>query len=94
MISKPIPYGRQHITDEDIRAVIDTLKSDYLTQGPKIKEFETKFAEYVGAQYAVAVNNATSGLHLAATALKPFTLQTDRKMNSTGSSPGFSYAPD
>lgn len=35
MISKPIPYGRQHITDEDIRAVIDTLKSDYLTQGPK-----------------------------------------------------------
>ena len=69
MISKPIPYGRQHITDEDIRAVIDTLKSDYLTQGPKIREFETKFAEYVGAQYAVAVNNATSGLHLAATAL-------------------------
>ena len=54
MISKPIPYGRQHITDEDIRAVIDTLKSDYLTQGPKIREFETKFAEYVGAQYAVA----------------------------------------
>ena len=50
MISKPIPYGRQHITDEDIRAVIDTLKSDYLTQGPKIREFETKFAEYVGAQ--------------------------------------------
>lgn len=49
MISKPIPYGRQHITDEDIRAVIDTLKSDYLTQGPKIREFETKFAEYVGA---------------------------------------------
>ena len=37
MISKPIPYGRQHITDEDIRAVIDTLKSDYLTQGPKIR---------------------------------------------------------
>lgn len=37
MISKPIPYGRQHITDEDIQAVISTLKSDYLTQGPKIK---------------------------------------------------------
>ena len=69
MISKPIPYGRQHITDEDIQAVISTLKSDYLTQGPKIKEFETKFSEYVGAKYAVAVNNATSGLHLAATAL-------------------------
>ena len=61
MISKPIPYGRQHITDEDIRAVIDTLKSDYRHKVPKSGEFETKFAEYVGAQYAVAVNNATSG---------------------------------
>ena len=50
MTAKPIPYGRQHITDEDIRAVIETLKSDYLTQGPKIKEFETKFAGYVGAK--------------------------------------------
>ena len=69
MTAKPIPYGRQHITDEDIRAVIETLKSDYLTQGPKIKEFETKFAGYVGAKFAVAVNNATSGLHLSATAL-------------------------
>lgn len=69
MITKPIPYGRQHITDEDIQAVIETLKSDYLTQGPKIKEFETAFADYVGAKYAVAVNNATSGLHLSAVAL-------------------------
>lgn len=69
MIAKPIPYGRQHITDDDIQAVIDTLRSDYLTQGPKIKEFEEAFAQYVGAKYAVAVNNATSGLHLAATAL-------------------------
>lgn len=69
MIRKPIPYGRQHITDEDVNAVIETLKSDYLTQGPKIKEFEETFAKYVGAEYAVAVNNATSGLHLAATAL-------------------------
>ena len=69
MINRPIPYGRQYITDEDVQAVIETLKSDYLTQGPKIKEFETGFAEYVGAKYAVAVNNATSGLHLAATAL-------------------------
>ena len=61
MINRPIPYGRQYITDEDVQAVIETLKSDYLTQGPKIKEFETGFAEYVGAKYAVAVNNATSG---------------------------------
>ncbi len=69
MITKPIPYGRQNITDEDIEAVVSTLKSDYLTQGPKIKEFEEAFAAYVGAKYAVAVNNATSGLHLAAIAL-------------------------
>lgn len=69
MISKPIPYGRQNITDEDIQAVIETLKSDYLTQGPKIGEFEAAFAEYIGAKYAVAVNNATAGLHLAATVL-------------------------
>ena len=69
MITKPIPYGRQHITDEDIQCVIDALKSDYLTQGPKIKEFEEAFASYVGCKYAIAVNNATAGLHLAATAL-------------------------
>ena len=69
MIRKPISYGRQHITDEDIQAVIETLKSDYLTQGPKILEFEKAFAGYVGSRYAVAVNNATSGLHLAAVAL-------------------------
>ncbi|MDE7180999.1 MAG: aminotransferase class I/II-fold pyridoxal phosphate-dependent enzyme, partial [Muribaculaceae bacterium] len=69
MREHPIPYGRQHITDEDIAAVVETLRSDYLTQGPKIKEFEDKFAAYVDARYAVAVNNATAGLHLAATAL-------------------------
>lgn len=69
MTGKPIPYGRQQITDEDVRSVIDALRSDYLTQGPKINEFETKFAEYAGAKHAVAVNNATAGLHLAATAL-------------------------
>lgn len=65
MREKPIPYGRQHITDEDVAAVVETLRSDYLTQGPKIKEFEEKFAFYVGAKYAVAVNNATAGLHIA-----------------------------
>lgn len=74
MITKPIPYGHQDITDADIQAVVETLKSDYLTQGPKIKEFETAFANYVGAKFAVAVNNATAGLHLAATVLnvKPY----------------------
>lgn len=69
MMRRPIPYGRQSITDEDVEAVVSTLKSDYLTQGPMIKEFEEKFAQYVGAKYAVAVNNATSALHLATTAL-------------------------
>jgi UDP-4-amino-4,6-dideoxy-N-acetyl-beta-L-altrosamine transaminase len=64
-----IPYGRQSIAQDDIDAVVETLKSDFLTQGPKVKEFEDKFAEYVGAKYAVAVNNATSGLHLAVLAL-------------------------
>jgi UDP-4-amino-4,6-dideoxy-N-acetyl-beta-L-altrosamine transaminase len=66
---KPIPYGHQEITEEDIKSVVETLKSDYLTQGPKIQQFENAFAEYVGAKYAVAVNNATAGLHLAAISL-------------------------
>jgi UDP-4-amino-4,6-dideoxy-N-acetyl-beta-L-altrosamine transaminase len=64
-----IPYGRQNIEQDDIDAVVKTLTADFLTQGPKVKEFEDKFAEYVGAKYAVAVNNATSGLHLAVLAL-------------------------
>jgi hypothetical protein len=62
--TKPIPYGRQHISEEDINAVVQTLKSDYLTQGPKIKEFEDAFARYVGSKYAVAVANGTAALHL------------------------------
>ena len=66
---KPIPYGRQDIQKSDIDAVIETLTSDFLTQGPKIIEFENKFAAYVGAKYAVAVNNATSGLHLGVLAM-------------------------
>lgn len=66
---KSIPYGRQHITGEDIKAVVDVLNSDFLTQGPAIKMFEDAFAKYVGSKYAVAVNNATAGLHIAAIAL-------------------------
>lgn len=66
---KPIPYGRQHITDEDIQAVVETLKSDYLTQGPKIAEFELAFAKYIGSKYAVAVSNGTAALHLCTLAL-------------------------
>ena len=66
---KSIPYGKQNIEQDDIDAVVETLTADFLTQGPKVKEFEDKFAEYVGAKYSVAVNNATSGLHLAVLAL-------------------------
>lgn len=64
-----IPYGRQNIDQNDIDAVVETLQADFLTQGPKVKEFEEAFAKYVGSKYAVAVNNATSGLHLAVLAL-------------------------
>ncbi|AWG23038.1 UDP-4-amino-4,6-dideoxy-N-acetyl-beta-L-altrosamine transaminase [Flavobacterium faecale] len=66
---KNIPYGRQNITTEDIDAVIETLKSDYLTQGPKILEFEKAFANYIGSKYAVAVANGTAALHLCTLAL-------------------------
>ncbi len=68
-INKAIPYGRQYISEEDIQAVVETLRSDYLTQGPKIKEFEEAFAAYVGAKYAVAVANGTAALHLCAMAM-------------------------
>jgi len=64
-----IPYGRQHITAEDIQAVVETLNSDNLTQGPKISEFEERFAQYIGCKYAVAVSNGTAALHLSALAL-------------------------
>lgn len=66
---RPIPYGRQHIDQTDIDAVIETLNADFLTQGPKVAEFEKKFAEYVNAKYAVSVNNATAGLHISVLAL-------------------------
>lgn len=69
MIDKAIPYGRQNITQEDINVVIAALQSDYLTQGPKIIEFEKAFAEYVGSTYAVAVSNGTAALHLCVLAL-------------------------
>lgn len=69
MIEKAIPYGRQNITEEDINVVIEALQSDYLTQGPKIIEFEKAFAQYVGCTYAVAVSNGTAALHLSTLAL-------------------------
>ncbi|WP_460907596.1 UDP-4-amino-4,6-dideoxy-N-acetyl-beta-L-altrosamine transaminase [Spirosoma areae] len=64
-----IPYGRQHITDEDIAAVAEVLRGPYLTQGPHIGAFEAAFASYIGCQYAVAVANGTAALHLCCMAL-------------------------
>jgi UDP-4-amino-4,6-dideoxy-N-acetyl-beta-L-altrosamine transaminase len=66
---KSIPYGRQEITEEDILAVTEALKADFLTQGPRIAAFEKEFAEYVDANYAVAVSNGTAALHLSVLAL-------------------------
>lgn len=60
-----IPYGRQSIDEEDIRAVEEVLRSDYITTGPKISEFEQKVCEYTGAKYAVAIANGTAALHAA-----------------------------
>lgn len=60
-----IPYGKQTIEQDDIQAVVDVLKSDFLTTGPKIAEFEQTVADYVGAKYAVAISNGTSALHAA-----------------------------
>lgn len=64
-----IPYGRQNITEEDIQAVVTVLKSDWLTQGPNIKNFEEEFAQYIGSKYAVALSNGTAALHLCTLAL-------------------------
>jgi len=66
---KIIPYGRQDITQSDIDSVVAVLKSDFLTQGPKVPSFEQHIAEYCGASHAVAVNSATSALHLACLSL-------------------------
>ena len=64
-----IPYGRQHITEDDIAEVEKVLRSDFLTQGPVVPEFEKVVADYCGVSYAIAVNSATSALHIACLAL-------------------------
>ena len=64
-----IPYGRQNITEEDIDAVVNVLKSDYLTQGPKVPEFEDAIKKQCNVGYALAMNSATSALHVACLAL-------------------------
>lgn len=65
-----IPYGRQNINQQDINAVIDILRSDWITQGPAIERFERTVAEYCGAKYAVAVSSATAALHIACLAAR------------------------
>jgi len=64
-----IPYGRQDISEADIEAVVDVLRSNFLTQGPAVPAFESAVANYCGAQHAIAVNSATSALHVACLAL-------------------------
>lgn len=64
-----VPYGRQEITDDDINAVINALKSDFITQGPLVPKFETAVASLVGSRFAVATNSATTALHIACRSL-------------------------
>ncbi len=64
-----IPYGRQHISEDDVAAVLDVLNSDFLTQGPAVPAFEKAVADYCGARHALATNSATSALHIACLAL-------------------------
>jgi perosamine synthetase len=61
-----LPYGRQSITEQDIQAVVEVLRSDWLTTGPKVEEFEEAFAAWVGAKYAVTFSSGTAALHAAA----------------------------
>ena len=79
---KFIPYGKQFIKEDDINAVVETLKSDFLTTGPKIKEFEDALSSYCGAKYVVAVSNGTAALHLASLVL----LNKDDKVLTTPNS--------
>src|ERR1700688_1953262 len=65
-----IPYGRQDVTQSDIDAVVDVLRSDFLTQGPAIPRFESELVAVTRARHAVAVNSATSALHIACLALE------------------------
>jgi dTDP-4-amino-4,6-dideoxygalactose transaminase len=64
--SELLPYGRQTVDESDIQAVVETLRSDWLTTGPKVHEFEEAFAAWVGARYAVSFSSGTAALHGAA----------------------------
>jgi perosamine synthetase len=65
----PLPYGRQHIDDDDVAAVVEALRSDWLTTGPRVEQFERALAEFTGAAHAVVVSNGTAALHAAMAAL-------------------------
>lgn len=93
MITKPIPYGHQYITDEDVQAVVAALKSDYMTQGPLIGQFEKDFAKYLGVNYACMVSNGTAALHLCAMALdiKPGDKIITTPITFVASANGFRY---
>ena len=93
MIDHPIPYGHQCITDEDIAAVVEVLKSDYMTQGPRIGEFEKLFAKFVGSNHASMVSNGTAALHLSAMALgiKPGDKVITTPITFVASANGFRY---
>lgn len=69
MIDHPIPYGHQYITEEDIAAVVEALRSENLTQGPRIAEFERAFSEKMGCRYTSLLSNGTAALRLCAAAL-------------------------
>src|SRR3989304_4495404 len=64
--SSMLPYGRRQIDEDDVGAVVETLRSGWLTTGPRVAEFERRVAEWVGARYAVAVSSGTAALHAAA----------------------------
>ena len=77
-----IPYGKQSIDEDDINSVVEVLKSDFLTTGPKIKEFEEELCRYTNAKYCVTVANGTAALHLASLVL----LNKDDKVITTPNS--------
>ena len=89
----PIPYGHQHITDEDVQAVVEALRSDYMTQGPRIGQFEKAFTKYLGCHYACMVSNGTAALHLCAMALdiKPGDKIITTPITFVASANGFRY---
>lgn len=93
MITKTIPYGHQYVTEEDIKAVMSVLTSDYMTQGPVVGEFEKDFCNYLGCKYARMVSNGTAALHICAQALgiKPGDKVITTPITFVASANGFRY---